>query len=82
MELKYIYSDQGQQEAVVIPIDFWKELVKSYDLLNKLKIQTKVKTTDKDIFSLFGAWQSPKTGEQIVNEIYSARKDQARDIEL
>jgi hypothetical protein len=31
---------------------------------------------------LFGSWQSEKSGNEIVNEIYQARNDSPRNIEL
>jgi hypothetical protein len=31
---------------------------------------------------LFGSWQSEKSGNEIVNEIYQARNDYPRNIEL
>jgi len=32
--------------------------------------------------SVFGSWQGEETGEELVNQIYSARVSSTRDIEL
>jgi len=29
--MKYIYTEKGQQEAIIIPIDFWNDLFKKLD---------------------------------------------------
>ncbi len=34
---------------------------------------------EDDIFSLFGAWQSNKSGEEIISDIYNARNDASDD---
>jgi len=57
--LKYIYSDQGQQESTILQTEF----------LN-------------DIFSLFGSWQSEKTGDELAQVIYASRNDIAREVDL
>ncbi len=57
-------------------------LSKYANLLFKMNIVTNKNKKTEDIFSLFGSWQSEKTGDEIINEIYSSRNDQPRDIEL
>ncbi|MCD4794634.1 MAG: hypothetical protein K8R54_15470 [Bacteroidales bacterium] len=99
MDIKYIYKEKGKEEAVIIPIEFWNDLLKRFDLnsllkkenyflakysniLLKLDLKDNQKEKTDDFFSLFGSWQSDKTGEEIINEIYSARNDKPREIEL
>jgi len=85
INIKYVYNENGQQEAIIIPIDFWNDMSKKFDLkenyfLSKysellLNLHISEINTEKkdDIFSLFGSWQSDKTGDDIANEIYSSR---------
>ncbi len=40
------------------------------------------KDSESDFFTLFGSWQSDKSGTEINNEIYSARNDQPNNIQL
>ena len=97
--LKYIYKNGGEKEAVIIPIEFWKDLLNRFNLKYLLKnenyfylkykkllseIETSVSKQEstENIFSLFGTWQSDKTGDELSEEIYSLRNDDARHIEL
>jgi len=97
--LKYIYKNGGEKEAVIIPIEFWKDLLNHFNLKNLLKnenyfylrykkllseIETSLSKQEstENIFSLFGTWQSDKTGDELSEEIYSLRNDDARHIEL
>ena len=95
--MKYIYTEKGQQEAVIIPIDFWNDLCQKFDLKDYLEkensllvkysenlkdIDTKESAKDSDFYSLFGSWQSDKTGDEINDEIYSARNDKPKEIVL
>jgi len=90
INIKYVYNENGQQEAIIIPIDFWNDMSKKFDLKEHLKKEnyflskyselllnlhiSEINTEKKDdIFSLFGSWQSDKTGDDIANEIYSSR---------
>lgn len=99
MNIKYIYTENGQQESIIIPIEFWNDLFKKFNLKNYLKKEnyfiskyseliqnlstqeTNLEHTT-DFYSLFGSWQSEKTGDEINNEIYSSRNDQARNVVL
>lgn len=97
--LKYIYKNEGEEEAVIIPIEFWKDLLNRFNLKNLLKnenyfylkykkLLSEIETSENNqesndhIFSLFGTWQSDKTGDELSEEIYSLRNDNARHIEL
>jgi hypothetical protein len=97
--LKYIYTEQGQQESIILPIDFWTDLFNHFDLQAKLEKEAyfsnkyqgllsnfhRAKVEDKkqdDVCSLFGSWQSEKTGDEIAQEIYLSRNDLAREVEL
>ncbi|RLD51852.1 MAG: hypothetical protein DRI94_04905 [Bacteroidetes bacterium] len=97
--LKYIYKNEGEKEAVIIPIEFWKDLLNRFNLKNLLKnenyfylrykkLLSEIETSESkqenpdNIFSLFGTWQSDKTGDELSEEIYSLRNDNARHIEL
>ena len=97
--MKYIYTEKGQQEAIIIPIDFWNDLYKKLDLkkhlekenffvtkyselLHNLNNQYLNEEQKPDFYSLFGSWQSDKSGHEINNEIYSSRNDQPRDMVL
>jgi len=97
--LKYIYTEKGQQEAIIIPIDFWNDILKKFNIKESLKqekffllkyselllnlyISENNKDTTEDIFSLFGSWQSEKTGDDLNNEIYQSRNDYPREIIL
>ncbi len=99
MNIKYIYTNKGQPEAIIIPIDFWNDIFKKFglkehlkkenyfiskysELLLNLNISEIKKDKSDDFFSLFGSWQSEKTGDEIVNEIYSMRIDKPREIVL
>ena len=98
-DIKYIYKEKGKEEAIIIPIEFWNDLLMRFDLTSllrkesyflskysniilKLHLTESPKDRDDDINSLFGSWQSEKTGDEIINDIYSARNDQPRKIEL
>lgn len=37
---------------------------------------------EKLFYSLFGSWQGEESGDELVNQIYSARVSSTRDIEL
>lgn len=37
---------------------------------------------EKLFYSLFGSWEGKETGDELVNQIYSARVSGTRDIEL
>jgi len=99
MDIKYIYTEQGQQESVILPIEFWNDIFNKFELgkqlqkesyfttrykkiLLNLSIQAARSNKKDDFFSLFGSWESEKTGEEINNEIYNSRNDSARDIIL
>lgn len=63
-----------------------------YHLLTELVKRLGIKFSEKNsatideqaqLFKrLFGSWQSEKSGNEIVNEIYQARNDSPRNIEL
>jgi len=98
MSIKYIYTDKGQQEAIIVPIEFWNDIFKKFELkqylnsgnyfiskyseiLSELHISEK-EANKEDFYSLFGTWQSDKTGDEIINEIYSSRNDKPSNIIL
>lgn len=56
-------------------------LSKYANLLFKMNIVTNKNKKTEDIFSLFG-FAIRKNRYEIINEIYSSRNDQPRDIEL
>jgi hypothetical protein len=99
MNIKYIYTKKGQQEAIILPISFWNEIISKFDLQNYLKsenhfflkygnillntsLSDDLKKNPDDFFSLFGSWQSDKTGDEIASEIYAASNDNSREITL
>lgn len=36
LDIKYIYTEKGQQEAVIVPIEFWNDIFKKFDLKKHL----------------------------------------------
>ncbi|SFE87908.1 hypothetical protein [Spirosoma endophyticum] len=45
-------------------------------------VQTSEQEKEKLFYSLFGSWHGEETGDELVNQIYSARVSGTRDIEL
>lgn len=96
MPLKYIYSQQGLQESVILPIDFWNDLFSRFDLKDQLKNESyffdkcldvleNLEIVEKDeeaFFALCGSWQSDESGDELAADIYAARNDQEREVEL
>lgn len=62
----------------------WILEIQNQETLEKiweLKEQEK-KEREARFFSLCGSWQSEKSGDELVKEIYESRNDEPRDIEL
>lgn len=67
-----------------------QELFKNEDELtiivsSEKKEQTTIPSEDekeKLFYSLFGSWEGEETGDELVKQIYSARNDYPREIEL
>ncbi|NER03863.1 MAG: hypothetical protein F6K17_15175 [Okeania sp. SIO3C4] len=96
MNIKYIYTNKGQEEAVIVPIDFWQDILKHSELLFFLKQERyfqdkysalissieKTKEEEEGVFSLFGAWDAEEAGDEINKRIYNERNDAPRDVTL
>lgn len=67
-----------------------RELFKNEDELTiTVSSEKKLETTltseqerEKLFYSLFGSWEGEETGDELINQIYSARVSGTRDIEL
>jgi hypothetical protein len=55
---------------------------KHNELLQNLSFHESTLEHESDFYSLFGSWQSEKTGDEINHDIYSSRNDNARIITL
>lgn len=63
----------------------WILTVNNIDIINHIiKQREEIEKAEKQrrFLELFGAWESEQTGDDLVKEIYDARMDQPRDIEL
>ena len=59
------------------------ELVKRLGIKFSEKVSGETIDEQAQLFKrLFGSWQSEKSGNEIVNEIYQSRNDSPRNIEL
>ncbi len=99
LNIKYVYTDAGQEEAIIIPIEFWNDMFQKIDLkkhlkkgnyftskynnlLEKLNLKETKKTDEEAFYALAGSWQSDKTGDEIVEEIYNDRRNKTEDIQF
>lgn len=63
----------------------WILALNNVEIINHLiKQREEIEKAEKQrrFLELFGAWESEQTGDELVKEIYDARMDEPRDIEL
>ncbi len=74
-----------------INLDVYYELIKNLTINDKIKliskisnsiIEKEIKENELDIISCFGAFDSEKTAEEIIEELYKSRNFSKKDIEL
>ena len=99
LDIKYVYTDTGQEEAIIVPIEFWNDMFQKLDLkkylkkenyftlkynnlLEKISHKEPKKTDEEAFYALAGSWQSDKTGDEIVEEIYNDRRNKTEDIKF
>ncbi len=78
MELQYLLDDNGNQTAVVIPIEEWKSITSKHEDL-KLLEKPKKKTKKKKPSDFIGCI-SKETAQKIISDIKESRNQWERVI--
>ena len=97
MDIKYVYTENGQEEAVLLPIEFWNDLLKHYNIEQEHYFRKKYPSllqsirheegrqpekTEEMIAAVFSSWHSDETGDDLASSLYKDRQDTPKDIDL
>jgi len=82
MPIKYIYSENGLQESIVVPIDFWNDMLKRFNLKEHLKSENYFVKKYSELLSNLHVSDSAKPKNDDIFSLFGSWQSEKNGTEL